>query len=313
MSDMHRSWSAFSQHYSLNASRWSNSDLNPWTHVYLFFGKDFPEATSIFDAIRINPSSFLKHIFSNFLRAIPLLLYLLVAPYPLLDPSSIVIRSVAFVLLIVNIKKNILHNPFDYYITKTIYDKKQIDNLIILVLFAMPIFISSIVIYPRPHYLILLLPIIIYFLSLIYIKIEKQPIRKYLIAFTILAFIITPISKQIDPNPRLNLTVIKLLRKIQSKSKEEIKIFSDKVGFSVYINNNYCDLSYASKIDDFDSYITKNDIDIIIDSEELRNHIKLKSDPTWHDFRHNPAAKHYKKLNISSKPPSLIVYIKKNI
>lgn len=94
-----RPWTAFGQHYALRwAERNPSLPLDPWTDHAEVVASVFPGATSLGDALRVNPGELLRHVFGNLADTPGLLVTLVLSPAlpgRLLGPLLLVVMLLA--------------------------------------------------------------------------------------------------------------------------------------------------------------------------------------------------------------------------
>ena len=144
-----RSLIAFGEHFAYNYAQWNNIDLYTWLAWEDIFREHFGNANSLTAAIQANFSLFWKHITSNlgeFISSFSNLVTSLIIPLKISTKAGIIVGIGILLFIVISISKNL----------------KKVWNLeiLFLLLLALPAIISSILIYPRNHYLVLLVPLV---------------------------------------------------------------------------------------------------------------------------------------------------------
>lgn len=149
-----RALMALQEHYSVNWvvwNRYSSENLDPWTDSVVIISKSFGDIKSVTEMVSQNPHALVAHIATNVFR-FP------IAVTKLLTNSQVTLFSVLLFITAILYLLQYLCIP------DCRYKKSAISMLKLLrhnesskyFLLALPILISSLVIYPRPHYLAIL-------------------------------------------------------------------------------------------------------------------------------------------------------------
>jgi len=295
LADGGRSLGAFSQHFSLNWVRWNHSKLNPWTDAHEIVNKNFGNINSLYEAIFSKPELFFKHILSN--TSILYQEFQNLINYTVFTRDSYRFENTGFSILIFII---ILSTIVNFYRSKksilgtaksNFYKNRYL--FIISLIYIIPVIASALIIYPRQHYLLMLF----FLLVIIIIPLTSVPIKKIKrneILYTILIFVfgiplfyLTPSCKKIYTfsTNQNNLETIKYLRSLNINS--EVNLLEENGGYNAYLGPNYSYIQEGTKTINFNDYLLKYNINMIVYSGILESNRKFKSDSTWNYFLNN--------------------------
>lgn len=295
-----RSVTAFAQHYMLNYYHWNNIDLPFWMNWKEPFDQIFHNAQSFGEVIQNNPTAFQKHIFSN------------VAGYSIQfnrDVSDILLPKKIFHLQtwlrwLVFITIIIVFAAIKGFKQYFVGIKKGISNnfpvLFILMSFCFPAFISAILIYPREHYFVLQLPIILFFLLILFFDENavannakiKIPLTLLLVG---LLLFVSPGAKDFHyfnlwnnsfTGSQPNLKTIQYLR--NHLKKHELIILENEGGINSYLPKNYKWQRGFTKDTNWDKFLADKSIDIIYVTPLLKTDPRFVKDIEWQNFVKNP-------------------------
>lgn len=165
VSDSDRSFIAFSQHYSLGVHQAEGLETSPWHIHKIIKDRDFPGADSLFSALQINPNAFIGHVINNLTKC---LLFCL--------------GIIGFIYLYMAIAN------------RKILPKRWSPDAIILMGFLAPIVLGVLLIYPRLHYLLVMLILLVIFTALFFKKrsLSNKRIAISLTSLLLILFILPP-------------------------------------------------------------------------------------------------------------------------
>jgi len=152
-----RSWEAFTQHYEL---RFATADDDPWQIDADIVGRDFPGATSVFAAVNANPAAFLMHVGRN-MATLPISAGGHFVGFGGTSSTQNVVGIVTAVLWVAAVFIAIFRSPVESralaaQIWRAINTRRSLGALLLTVTTLGAALISTLVIYPRPHYLVFL-------------------------------------------------------------------------------------------------------------------------------------------------------------
>ncbi len=240
-----RSFGAFAQHYSFSKFMEINQNTDdPWLETEKYLSNDFGKAESIYDAVLRNHKAFLNHIIKNlklyFTSSINLFTELLV-PNSIIHLSAtsrlFVVSAVFFLIIYIKMVLKSLKTSTSQLV-KAYGENKLILSLCFV--FIIPSIISSLVYYPRDHYLfiqyalftILFLPLT----KLITFKITITQIFIILIAFAAFAIGGNKIDKYFpDKNFKLE-DEVRFVQKFDKKRQSYFLNRSSNLTFFLPLN-----------------------------------------------------------------------------
>lgn len=293
-----RSFIAFGQHYSLHYVRWNNLEINPWTNWNEIVAKSFGDANSIGSALRANPVAFFGHLVSNF-TMFPRELGKLFIPWlaiaikgNILALKGVSIRLVGFAsigaILILYLIGGWRFKPssFKQGLVRIYKDiSSRMEALLFLVLFVLSIPLGiSLLIYPRSHYLIMLLPVVLLVCAiftddvigtrLAIARLARKRVATFLcIGFAI--FIAVAIAGVTSPRP--NYEVIKALNSLQLKPP--LNILEASGGFHTYLGSGFRRVAEydKSKNESCAAFLERKDVGLILVDKALLNDTRFKN------------------------------------
>ncbi|WP_204103524.1 MULTISPECIES: hypothetical protein [Spirulina sp. CCY15215] len=317
-----RSFMAFSQHFGF---LWMerNNVVSPYLDYYKVVTQSiFGDATNIFQVIIANPREFLIHVRINFISYIHHSISILLVNLQN-DFSTVVnttIRRFETILLLIVIiipfwRSRILLKQINYLVLKRL--------LIIFLSLFIPVFLSSLLINPRFHYLILqsifLLTIIAYFLEnsfAPYWKNLRQKNRIYKLLSPILIgsflLILTPnlargwcltenfcIIQRISSPQTLILPNLKTIEFIQSlQIEDDVNILEADGGYNVYLGDRYHHVHEYQKQTNFKQFLDQEKINMVVLTAALDNDVNFSQDEEFVEFVHRPEQWNFTKLKI---------------
>jgi hypothetical protein len=303
-----RSIFAFGQHFSLNWVAWTDSALNPWTNWEAILERNFGPVQSIPEAFGSNPALFTRHITSNCLK--------LIQQFPaiffyhsniLLPPTrtfSLIEAVVVFALCIGFIIKSWPKN------VKAVVSTER-RFFLFAGIYAFTGMVSSVVIYPRDHYLLLPLVLTVLLMAIISTKQHSMfsvgwPKQLALIALAgVLVLILTPrFADQVAP-PRENLATIQTIKSLQID--EQVTILEAQGGFNIYAGDNFRRMREFEKDTPFNRFLLAQDIGVIVLSDTLSNDVRFKQDTEWQSFLVHYQQKGFDKIPVPESQRTLFV------
>jgi hypothetical protein len=301
---------AFGQHFSLNWVLWNRVNINPWTNWGEILDRNFGPIHHISEAIAKNPTLFLKHITSN-------LLNLEILRVQDIFPSALflnrIVLSVASLLLFGLLSVYLSHHSYKNLRILILNTRKNSQThrtlLTSIGLFLLPGLVSSIIIYPRDHYLFgvnlllaITLPILLMNPGLACRQIDRKP----LFLGCMLILLLTPYLAQNQPAAeKPNQMTIHF---IQSLSIDEhVNMLEAEGGFPYYLGDNFHRVAEYDKNAAFDCFRTDQKINMIVVSRTLLRDVRFKDDPEWQSFLANYDQFGYAQLNIPNTEIKLLL------
>jgi hypothetical protein len=170
-----RAYHALASHYAVNWVHWTGSNLDPWQNWTAIWQRDFGASQNLFGALVANPRQMLHHILTNVLN-LAVEIGRAFAHYPLVPiaGSKIVIAAEAMALAALAAVSIFLSRRK----LLQVLGPWRIEALIFAA-FAIPGLGSSVVLYPRMHYLV---PVYLGLIIITALAIQLQFLERFEIA-----------------------------------------------------------------------------------------------------------------------------------
>jgi len=295
-----RSIIAFGQHFSRNWVSWTGSDLSPWTNWREIVAQNFGTADSVLSAFTNNPSIFLKHISYNILELIRNASTLILPTFFPKGKTSLFIAALSIIGLCIA-KRSTIRNNFREY-----------KNIILFMgIFILPGLVSTIIIQPRDHYLLLPCVLTAVFLAIIVDSNEheqKQANYTKLLFLGLLAISFTPyFAERIrSDRPGPNLASIRF---IQSLSIEEtVYLLEAEGGYHYYLDDNFHRIAQYAKNSDFYHFMEERKINMIMVTDVLVEDSRFRDDAEWIDFLDNYSTFEFTQLDVPYAGSLLLIH-----
>ena len=281
MEGHNRSLVAFGEHFSYNYSQWNNIDQYLWLAWEEVFTQSFGEPTSLTASLKANPQLFFKHVLTNsenFIYEITSLTSSLLIPLKFNSTLSLFIGLVILVIV------------FIYFLLNS-REALSIE-LILLVLLATPTIISCLLIYPRGHYIVLLVPLIAYLMmfALKQLTLEKQYNLIGILLLNIVFVFLTPKASQFKyfelrkkEGVLNNQLAIQLFE--QSNLQQPVTMLSNEGDFNEYTSKqiNWI-VPNLKKGKDFYSFLNEQNPDLIYLTSSIFKNPNYANDTLWLQF-----------------------------
>lgn len=316
VSEKGRSFMAFGQHFSINWVNWTHSDLNPLTNWMDIVTDNFGNIQTISEAFLASPLLFFKHMFSNIIEFPKTLTTLLFIHYNVIFPLTHkllwIVEGFLFILIVM-LYSFLVRGRWinDLRINFTGYKKIMAH----FVCFIIPGVLSSLIFYPRGHYLLFLAVFIMVTLSLLVVKnIIGKNDYKHVLAAGSLVLALTPCLSDYQSIPvgkagNENITTIKFIQSLNIKSK--VYLLESEGGFHIYLGDNFVRVPEYDKKTNFFDFLKKKQINMIVLSDTLKYDKRFAGDKEWNLFLQNYSTLSYKKLLIPHTKRA--VFVKVNI
>jgi hypothetical protein len=294
-----RSFMAFGQHYSLNYVKWHNLEINPWTNWNNIVAKSFGDADSIGSALRANPVAFFSHLASNCIRLPRELANLFIPWLAILKKANILaFKGVSFRLIGVAFLSAILilyligawrlkPSGFRQGLAKMYTDiNRSLEKLSFLMLFVLSIpFGISVLIHPRAHYLVMLLPVILLVGAIFTDVFIGTPLvimgsaRKKKAAFIYLGFaIFIAVTTSGVTSPRPTYEIINALKTLHLQPP--LNILEASGGFNIYLGSGFKRIAEydKSKSESCSAFFERKSVGLVLVDKNLLNDTRFKDD-----------------------------------
>lgn len=304
-----RNWNAFRQHFSLNYVEWNNSPVNSWTNSEQITRAVFGESDSVIGAAAGNPKEFFRHFLynaGNYVRNSLTAFFVTSDCFGVQEPAELIKYLEFLCLIVIGI----------YLLKKKAQLFKKIDYLSIFLLLYIPAILSSILIYPRGHYLIIQTAMIMIILADFISKaltdgsgIKQAKISAALL-LGMLIFVLTPnlsacrsfisnedtgkeiVRREILPN----LKTIEFIQSLNITGK--VNMLEAEGGYDIYLGDNFKRVAEYDKKESFNKFILDHKINMIVLSERLKNDTRFFDDKEFKYFLEQPQALGFRKFGI---------------
>lgn len=303
-----RSFLAFGQHFSWHWVEWTGSPLSPWTDWEQIIASVFGDIDSVGAAMSANPNQFFRHVTANIVM-IPIKfigLFFVHAPIVLpqayrdLEAYILIIGIVILILLYrSSIKQNIQTNI-----------KSQWLQIVVIGCLTLPGLISTIIIWPRTHYLLIasiLWPILGICLLTSLSRKETVKARWLLLLVTIIVFITPSMPAWYrDTTDRPIVNTLNFMRSLEIT--EPVQILAAEGNYHVYLDSNFSTVYEHEKSTNFDQFHDDHDVNMIVLTEKLNQDSRFIHDNEWHRFLDEYENHGYIRLNVPNAEGMLLVH-----
>jgi hypothetical protein len=312
-----RTYIAFCQHYTIKYILQHKESFNLFIDWIAFSKEQFPGCETFKDIVLQYPLVVIKGFFFNtgmffllLIKSITDVIY----PYQLFPIKTLqnISFSYLFILLILVfcIKK--------YRKTFLEQASKKRMFLLLLVLFALPSIASSIVFFPRMHYMHMLLPLIAFFMAILLDTLLKLKHLKIwvIVPFLALFYFKTPNIIRFN-TPAIvsgscpNQSYKKFVRDLNKETEGMHVIFSNIHNLSMMTNGHFKDFGaeyeYNNQLS-FTQQIQQKKADYILVTEFLLDDRRLRKDSTWHNFIQDPNKFGFQKKMLFKDCPTYLLF-----
>jgi hypothetical protein len=312
---------AFGQHFAYNYVTWNNLNEPFWVTWIDIMQRVFGDLVDFKTAFQTNKLILLKHLTSNVQNfALNHLQYL----GDLILPNSIIKINASVKIIFAGMIFIFWSKKYPNKEAKQAFsDNKVIFTLGVLLLILLPTFASSFLIYPRDHYLIMQVLLVVLFivLSLNTLQITLQNSLIILLVF-LFAFMIAPKAEKFDyfnllrkNEGRPNYAAIDTLNSIY-KGNDTLTIFEHEGGIINFIEGSEDKKRWLSRLGmdtTFIPYIQREKVNVIYHSDFMSLDPKIDGDNTWHLFIENPEQYGFRKVVLENSPESRYLLIDKTL
>jgi hypothetical protein len=290
-----RGVAAFYQHYAWNHKLRTQGTFDAWLVWEDLAKSTFGDCNSMLCVIKTQPIIFIENTLFNIRTYLLQLLKVVSYIFPLAVFHGRKLQLLITVFIILTfIYLLIKKDSRTYFIAKLNAYKFY---LLILFLFALPTFLSCIVVFPRDHYLylqmLLLIIILVSLFGYIFQTIELKPLL--FIAFSLLLLLATPNIKnysflKMDANKNIlcNKELIKYIEK--NYDDKPHSIFTNLPFVTGMLPNTFKELNtifYKKKEIPFKHYLDSANIDMVIVLPTMLRDPHVATDSSWIDFINN--------------------------
>ncbi len=287
-----RMYIAFCQHVAVNEFLHHDKTVDPMAGWRVYADKIFPACDTFTCILKTYPSAIFKNIQYNISTYLLTILNTLGSFFfPILLIKKKKLFLMVCVSLVLMMMACFVYKPFRQQLFVRI--KQHIWVFLALFVIGIPTMMTSVLIFPRLHYLLchvfLMIFIVATFLTFIY---QKLRIPNGIILVVIMLFVlISPRAsayKFFRDNPDLgNMCGQKFIQYFNKDTQNKHVLFSDILNFSYMLPDNYSDYSVEYDFKNgmqFEKVRQENNIDIVIVNQNILKNPYLSKDSTWNHF-----------------------------
>ena len=301
-----RNLAAFYQHYMVNMFYLNKATEYDWIYWKDAHKAIFAENNSMLDIIIHYPTQFFTHVFLNcknyvieiFAKNICVIFPFLLGKNKLFFTGSVLV----FVFSVSLLFKKEVRTQFKIIL------KTHSFYLVMLTIWGIPTIISSVIIYPREHYIMLnyflfVIPLCLLF-SLIANRIHRLKSLKYIVGLAIVLIPLLSSSKNyfffLTDHDKNNMCSRKALEHIKNKHLDQhiqYTFFADIHCFIGFLPNNFKEINTIfdkTKEVSFATILEYNKPDFILVNNCINYSPSLIDDNVWQQFIKNPYAYGYR-------------------
>jgi hypothetical protein len=285
-----RSFIAFGEHFSWNYSSWNDLEGYVWLTWESVVASEFGDSRRIAEAMRANPHMFFRHIFYNLgiyvnelCRTVTSILLPMQAQPSILRFTGPVIAGA--LLLVPRLRRDFTDRL-----------KHHRALLVFLSLFALPSVVSCLVVFPREHYIIIQLPLIVWLLaellSTIFRRIASNRSRQVtsaVLGLLVLGYFVFPrtardfsyFDMRKTDSVFNNLSMLDHLDRNAGVLEGSV-LLSHEGDFSRFTEAGIqFENALAKKERPFDEFLQEVDPDLIYFTQTIFNNPDYMTDPAW--------------------------------
>jgi len=171
---------------------------------------------------------------------------------------------------------------------------------------SFPGIISCILIYPTDHYLLIPGTMAMIAVAMLINDDCNFNSTSTLNAFVALGVLLAvPVMSDIQKSSNDNKNTINQL--ISMGMDEPVNILAAEGVYSHFLGTNYNSVIAYEKNSDFEAYMKKNNISLVILSNALEEHPRFVNDPAWHDFINNCENSDFSVLAVSNSANRIFI------
>lgn len=317
--DSTRGIGVFLQHFAMNYVQWHNSSTIFWLDYPDILKQNFGNATSLKQMVQANPELLKQHLWSNICNysvQMSKIVFSFFAP--------IFTKTTHWLCLMVSVMLFGVYFSF----TKTIKEKRKriflllkdnVFTLFVLILFALPSFIVCFYAYPREHYLLLQVPVLLLCLAIVLssVSVAIYKSTQKIVVIAVVWFFVMPSAEDFTyfrmfrkEDSLCNQKSIEYIRKNFSL-KDTIRVFDLEGGVSNLLpanfkNDNYLYLKDRHKIS-LSEFLINKQFDIIYKTPILTMLNSTKNDSILMDLLNKPEKFGYTELKTGNFTTSLLI------
>lgn len=346
-----RNLDAFSQHFSMNYVSWTGSSASPWVNNAAIMREVFGKVETISQVARNNPGAFGRHVFTNAVHYPGSLLEMVFKLHlsgqlrseVAVNAVNLALGGLALLTVVASVVLNVqyrrkrisleenktkppllpaLHQPAN---------KEHVRFVGLLFLFvSMSAVASSLLIYPRYHYLqiqaLLLLILGALFISNtagLYQAAGPAP-RKTAVLLSTVGIVLLLITPSLAFGwmlgaPKQTRTDVKntifMLRDMDIKTPVNFVTFGGSPTFSydIYLGENYHKIPSTAKAESFDEFLKRLPINMVVWPEQLLFDARFQDDDQFKAFIEDPQSLGFLAFVVPESNGQRSVFVKSNL
>jgi len=312
-----RLYGVFCQHYTVKYIYTNKADYSIFIDWIAFSKQQFPGCNTFTDIVLHYPMVVLKGMIANvkiFMLVIFTAISDILFPKLLYYKKSLEIAS--FLLVFPILALGLFSKNRRSAIWQQLKEKKEL--FFTLLVFALPGFASSMVFFPRPHYLLfLLIPVILLLAIFLDNIMPSKKIKLWVMMVLALLFVQRTPGIEKFSTPHIisgvcpNQSYKTFIRELNKRTDQPHVIFSNIHNLSMMTDKNFTDFGaeedYTSD-KPFSQHIQEQKIDHILVTEFLLQDRRLKKDSSWLQLMANPEAFGFRKKMLFKDCPTYLLY-----
>jgi hypothetical protein len=303
-----RSMCAFGQHFGIRWVVEARSPLNPAVDWKAIVAQNFGDAESIGAAARANPRAFFLHLIAN-LRDLPRFWWRLAwGHYPLSRSGGA--ADVWMALGGVGCMAALFLWPSLQSIRARF--RRSGRTICIAVGFLVLGVLPSVIMYPRPHYMIL--PTVLMAIIITFCLCGEQwaSIRTSITVLSFCAalavpFLVTPIRASINPRAvRPNFSTVECIKSFGVS--KPVALLDAEGGYEFYSGDLFSRVSHYKKDVPFETFMADNVINGIVVSAGLMRDVRYVKDPEWQKFLREYPSRGFVRKDVPGVGRSVLIH-----
>ncbi len=305
-----RGFEAFAQHYALNWATWRQSSLDPWTEYERAIAESFGAVDSLGAAALANPGALARHVASNLLGYPPALAAAFLVHFtPLLPPAAPWSRTAGAwalgLLALAAVAWGCVRRRGEL--------RRRLSEhglrLAIFGLLCAPAALSAVLIYPRPHYLLLHGVVAALALGLLLAE-APRPGRGAAIVCVAAGLSVVALTPPVAKTwlaagdaGHPNRDTVEFIRGLAISAPTNL--LEAEGGFHVYLGDQFERVPPDAKTGGFMTFLRERRIGMVVVSEKLER--AFGGDPEWRALMADPAAAGFRRMVIPGTGRQLLL------
>lgn len=300
-----RGFIAFKAHFAINWINWTGSSLSPWLDAHELFAEAFGPAESFMEAVRAKPLLILRHVMANVTAAPVRMVQMFCMPARHFSGVFLLSRIVApYWLLMLLVLALVLQGISVSRMRENLRQHKWF--LVGLAPFLFPPFMSSVLMFAKNHYILMLtVPAIIACLS-VFAPAEESTQRSDLRGIVLigLCLVLSVPATAVSRN-RPTARTIRFLE--AAGIQERVNLLEAEQGYHFYLSSNYNRIKHVWKKGDFDSFRKEHEVNAIVVTQNLMEDRRYRTDASWKAFLSDYGAAGFVKLRVPETDNCIII------